>query len=229
MLSWKAKYTITIGSVDQREHDIDIDDPTDQEISGSPFYKGDRENTRRYLAKRKADERIIKFCDRLAIETESPTCYKLNSLDFMEDGVRKFSQREASIGVGCQIGAPISEADFLSLEQEVSAHVNDLLDSYSELYNKYLKSADIFEKYKLLYLIANKEAYKDLALRTIRNMLHHTELDIHRHPDQCRKAEELFGPGIRSIELSNPDHQKVVRDHLPQLRGIAKSIIDGLK
>ncbi len=229
MFSWKAKYTITIGSKDQREHDIDIDDPSDQEILSSPFYKGNRENTRRYLVRRKADERIIKFCNRLAVETESPTRYKLNSLDFMEDGVRKFSEREMSIGVRSQIGDPISETDFLSLEQEVSTHVNDLLDSYSDLYNRYLKSSDIFEKYKLLYLIAGKEAYKNLKLRTIRNMLHHMELDAHRHPDQCQKAEELFGTGVRSIQLSNPDHQRVVQDNLPKLRTIAKSIIDGLK
>jgi hypothetical protein len=147
----------------------------------------------------------------------------------MEDGVRKFSQREVSIGVGGQIGAPICEADFLSLEKEVLIRSDNLLDSYADLYNRYIKSTDIFEKYKLLYLIANKEAYKDLTLRTIRNMLHHTELDCQRHPDQCREAEKLFGPGVRSIELSNPDHQRVVQDRLPSLRIIAKSIIDGLK
>lgn len=191
MFSWKARYAITIGSLDHREHDIDMDDPTDQEILNSPFYKGDRENTRRYLVKRKADERITKFCNRLAVETESQTSYKLNSLDFMEDGVRKFSQREVSIGVGGQIGAPICEADFLSLEKEVLIRSDNLLDSYADLYNRYIKSTDIFEKYKLLYLIANKEAYKDLTLRTIRNMLHHTELDCQRHPDQCREAEKL--------------------------------------
>ena len=229
MFSWKAKYTIKIGSTDQREHDIDIADPFDQEILSSPFYRGDRESTRRYLAKRKAEEKITKFCNRLAVEIESPTSYILNSLDFMEDGVRKFSQREISTQVGGQIGALISEADFLSLEQEVSTHINDPLDAYSEIYNRYLKSTDIFERYKLLYLIANANASRDIALRVIRNMLHHTELNCTRHPDQCSKAEELFGPGVRSIDYSNPDHQRVVQDHLPQLRSIAKSIIDRLR
>jgi hypothetical protein len=84
MFNWKAKYTITIGSADQRVHDIDIDidDPIDQEILSSPFFKGDREKTRRYLVKRKADERITKLCNRVAVKTELPTTMnqKLSSL-----------------------------------------------------------------------------------------------------------------------------------------------------
>ncbi len=229
VFSWKARYTITIGTSDKRDHDITVDDPNETEILSSPFYKGDKENTRRYLAKRKAEANISRFCNHLAVETGSPTSYSLNSLDFLENGERKFSQREVSIGVSAQIGAPISEADFLSLENEVSVRSDSLLDSYADLYNRYLKSKDVFEKYKLLYLIASKEANKDLALRTIRNMLHHPKLDCSRHPDQCRKAEELFGPGMISIQLSNPDHQRKIQEHLPKLRQIAKSIIDGLK
>lgn len=226
---WKARYTITIGTSDKRDHDITVDDPNETEILSSPFYKGDKENTRRYLAKRKAEANISRFCDHLAVETGSPTSYSLNSLDFLENGERKFSQIEVSIVVSAQIGAPISEADFLSLENEVSVRSNSLLDSYADLYNRHLKSKDVFEKYKLLYLIASKEANKDLALRTIRNMLHHPKLDCSRHPDQCRKAEELFGPGMISIQLSNPDHQRKIQENLPKLRQMAKSIIDGLK
>lgn len=226
--SWRARYTITIGSSDKRAHDIDIDDPTEAEILGSIFYKGNNENTRRYIARRNADERINRFVNKLAVETGSPTAFVLNSLDFMKNGERQFSEREVSIGASAQIGAPINEADFLSLEREVSTRSANLFDSYADLYNRFLKSTDIFEKYKLLYLIASNEAYKDLALRTIRNMLHHTELDCVRHPDQCRKADELFGSGIRSIQLSNPEHQKVVHAHLPKLRQTAKSILDGL-
>lgn len=229
IFSWKARYTITIGSSDKREYDVDIDDPSENEIIKSPFYKGNKENIRRYIVRRKADANVTKFCNRLAVETESPTSYFKNSLDFLENGVKKFSEREISYGASVQIGASISEADFLSLEEKVSASSDELLDIYSELYNRFLKSRDVFEKYKLLYLIANNEAYKDLALRTIRNMLHHTELDCVHHLDQCRKADELFGSGVRSIQLSNPDHQRKVQEHLPDLRHIAKSIIDGLK
>jgi hypothetical protein len=229
VFSWKARYTITIGTSDRREHDITIDDPTETEIISSPFYKGDKENTRRYIVKRKADANVTRFCNHLAVETESPTSYSLNSLDFLENGERRFSQREVSIGASAQIGAPISDADFLSLEREVSVRSDSLLDSYSDLYNRYLKSKDVFEKYKLLYLIANKDAHKDLALKTIRNMLHHTELNCSHYPDNCKKAEELFGPGTISIQLSNPDHQRKVQEHLPKLRQMAKSIIDGLK
>ena len=218
-----------IGSSDIREHDIDIEDPTEAEILSSTHYRGNNENTRRYIARRNADERINRFCNKLAVETGSPTTFVLNSLDFMMNGERQFSEREASIGVSVQIGASISEADFLSLEREVSTRSANLFDSYADLYNRFLKSTDIFEKYKLLYLIASNEAYKDLSLRTIRNMLHHTELDCVRHPDQCRKADELFGSGVRSIQLSNPDHQKKVQENLPKLKQLAKSIIDRLK
>jgi hypothetical protein len=146
----------------------------------------------------------------------------------MKNGERQFSERHCSIGASAQIGAPISEAEFLSLERDVSIRSANLFDTYSDLYNRFLKSTDVFEKYKLLYLIASNEAYTDLALRTIRNMLHHVGLDCARHPDQCREAAELFGSGVISIQLSNPEHQRVIYAHLPKLRQIAKSILDGL-
>lgn len=229
IVSWKARYTVTIGSVDKREHDINIEDPTDAEILSSPDYKGNRENTRRYIVRRKADEKMIRFCNRLAIETGSPTTYILNSLDFMENGERKFSEREVTLGVGAQIGAPISQTEFLALEKEISTRSDDLLDSYADLYNRFLKSTDIFEKYILLYLIADKKAKKDLALRTIRNMLSHVKLDPKISPDKCNRADELFGKGVRTIDRGNPDHKKIVQDRLPELRKKAKEIIDELK
>jgi len=228
VFGWRARYTISIGSSDTRAHDIDIDDPTEVEILSSAFYRGDRENTRRSIARRNADERINRFCNKLAVETESPTTFILNSLDFMKNGERQFSERHCAIRASAQMGAPISEAEFLSLERDVSIRSANLFDTYSDLYNRFLKSTDVFEKYKLLYLIASNEAYTDLALRTIRNMLHHVELDCARHPDQCRKAAELFGSGAISIQLSNPEHQRVIYTHLPKLRQIAKSILDGL-
>jgi hypothetical protein len=162
------------------------------EVLSSPFYKGDRKNTRRYIVSCKADAFITRFCNRLAIETESPISFVLNGLDFLENGERKFFERYKSIEMGAQIGAPISEAEFLALEKEVSTRYDDLLDSYSDLYNRYLKSKDVFEKYKLLYLIADKEAKTALVLRTIRNMLHHIALDP-KNTDQCKKAADLFG------------------------------------
>jgi hypothetical protein len=136
----------------------------------------------------------------------------------MEDGIRKDIILFVD-GINYRMGFPISETDF--------THVDARLDSYLELYNMYLKSSDVFNQYKLLYLIveADPKARNDLALRTIRNMLHHTELDCIYHPDQCRKAEELFGSGVRGIDYSNPDHQRVVQDRLPQLGKIARSII----
>jgi hypothetical protein len=134
----------------------------------------------------------------------------------MEDGIRKDIILFVD-GINYRMGFPISETDLLSLEKEVFTHVDARLDS----------SSDVFNQYKLLYLIveADPKARNDLALRTIRNMLHHTELDCIYHPDQCRKAEELFGSGVRGIDYSNPDHQRVVQDRLPQLGKIARSII----
>ena len=61
VFSWKARYTITIGSIDTREHDIDIDDPSETEILDSPYFKGDKENTRRHIVRRKADANIRGF------------------------------------------------------------------------------------------------------------------------------------------------------------------------
>lgn len=230
MSSWNAKYIITIGSRDQkepdmRERDIDIDDPTDREISSSPFFNGDREKTRRNLVKRKADKKIARLCNHIAVKTELPTTYESKGFtEIREDGLRNYILFLESGEY--RIGFPISETDLLSLEREISIHVDDQLDSYSDIYNMYLKSNDVFNQYKLLYLIADPEAYKDIELRVIRNMLHHTELNCIDHPDQCRKADELFGPGVKSIDYSNPDHQKVVRDNLPKLRKIAKSIME---
>ena len=97
------------------------------------------------------------------------------------------------------MGTPISEADFLDLEKKVSTGTNNLPDIYADLYNRHLNSDDIFEKYKLLYLIAGGIANKNISLRTIRNMLHHTELDPHRSPDKCREADNLFGKGVRTL------------------------------
>jgi hypothetical protein len=101
--SWKARYSITIGSSEQKEHDIDIDDPTNNEILTSPFFKGDTENTRRYIVRRKADAAITEYCKELTTKTKLPTSYTLNSLDFLENGRRKFSQREVSIGIKANI------------------------------------------------------------------------------------------------------------------------------
>ncbi|MDD3708818.1 MAG: hypothetical protein PHH78_00670 [Methanothrix sp.] len=229
VFSWKARYTITIGSIDKREYDIDIGDPSETEILDSPYFKGDKENTRLHIVRRKADANIIKFCNLLAIETEAPTRYVLNSIDFLRNGNREFSEREISYSVGSQVGTPISEADFLDLEKKVSTRTDNLLDIYADLYNRHLNSDNIFERYKLLYLIAGGVANKNISLRTIRNMLHHTELDPSRSPDKCREADKLFGNGVRTIILSNPDHQRVVQDHLPELRKIAQSIINGLR
>jgi hypothetical protein len=228
--SWMARYTITIGTMDKRPYEIDIDDPTEEKIVNSPFYKGDKENTRRYLVRREADVRISRFCDHLSVETNSPTRYELNSLDFMENGIKKFSQREISFGVSAYIGSPISQEEFLVLEKEISSQTkeNELLDRYAMIYNKHLKSNDAFEKFKLLYIIASKDANNDLELRTIRNMLHHEKLDESRK-DKCKKADELFGNGVRSIDLSNSDHQKIVSKHLIRLKEIAKATIDRLK
>lgn len=101
--SWKARYTITIGSSEKRDQDINIDDPTEEEILSSPFYKGDRESTRRYIVRRRADAAIARLCERLENETGSSVRWILNGLDFLEDGERRFTEREITIGLRAQI------------------------------------------------------------------------------------------------------------------------------
>jgi hypothetical protein len=238
MFNWKVKFTIKIGSgslQSQIKSDIDIDNPSDQEIFSSPSYKGDRDWTRQYLVRLKADEIVTKICNRYAVKSESATSYEIDSLDFMEDDVKIYSVVYGDpVTIYVHLSPIMSEADFLSFEQEVSTNVNDIFDRYCYVYNKSLNSEDIFEKYKLLFCIAESEIDADkkkkenkyIELRAIRNMLSHPRID---DTSLFKTIEKLFGPGVRSIDLSNPDHKSVVQDHLPSLMRIAKSIIDGLK
>ena len=234
MFSWRVRYTINLGHIGEREHDINIDDPSDNEILNSPLHKEDIEATKRNIVRLKADEIITKYCNRISVETDLGISYELKSQDYMEDGVRKYSIVEGiPVGMRGLIGPPLDDAYFSSLDQKISTYSDDL-DYYADLYNWALNSSDIFYKYILLYRIAENEINSDkdkeeyLALRVIRNMLSHQGLEP-KYKKQCIKADELFGFGVRRIHLSNLGHQKVVQDNLPQLMRIARSVINQMQ
>lgn len=225
MSTCKTKYRIIIGNgflTGQLDKEIDIDNPSDQEVLNSPYYKGDMEHTRLYLVKCKADKIMDNFCKYMTFELDNVVNYEIDCIEFVEDGVRKYMCYSTPVIMKTCVKISDNEIDLASIEKNVA-----YFDKPNSDLNLYIKSitANVFERYKLLYLIASEQAKDDITLRTIRNMLHHKELDCNQHPAQCKKAEQLFGPGVRSIDYTNPSHSQIIENHILRLKKMAKSIV----
>lgn len=141
---WKAEIIFKI-VVNEYKLSIIIEDPPQDEIINAPFFKGNVENAREEIVRRKAKEIANQKCGLLAFERKSPVDYKLDNLVELENSMPIRNIREASFTIDSIIGQIMTPEDFSTLDEELSKIRDDLVYRYCYLYNRSLKTKDVAE------------------------------------------------------------------------------------